>query len=194
MNIYDEKKKIREDVKEIVNNLSDEYIKDSNYKIISRVLDSDEYKDANTIFTFVSTSREIDTISIIKDALNNNKTVGVPKCVAKGIMEVYEIKSLKDLTLGKYDILEPKNNCNVINKDKIDLVIMPCVTCNEKGQRLGYGGGYYDRYLEHCDAKKLIMCREILMKYNIPMASHDILMDMLVTEEKIYKLYKENML
>lgn len=187
MDIYDLKKKMRKDVMESINNLDDEYIKSSNADIACKVLNSHEYKSAKTIFCFVSVSREVDTISIIKDALDNSKIVGVPKCVAKGIMEVWEIKSLDDLTLGKYNILEPKEGCRVINKEDIDLIIMPCVTCNAKGQRLGYGGGYYDRYLEDCRAIKLILCREKIMRDDIPTDRHDILMDLVFTEDKIYK-------
>ena len=74
--------------------------------------------------------------------------MGVPKCISKGIMEVYKIRSFDDLEPGKYGILEPKEGCEKISPKAIHLALIPCLSCSMKGERLGYGGGYYDRYLQ----------------------------------------------
>ena len=89
--------------------------------------------------------------------------MGVPKCISKGIMEVYKIRSFDDLEPGKYGILEPKEGCEKISPKAIHLALIPCLSCSMKGERLGYGGGYYDRYLQQITGTQAVLCRTALM-------------------------------
>ena len=147
-----------------------------------------EYQQAAMIFCFVSTAEEVDTRRVILDALASGKRVCVPRCASFGIMHAYEIKSMDDLQPGKYDIPEPKENCARIEPEEIDFMIIPCVTCNKKGQRLGYGGGFYDRYLEHLtQTPKAVLCRDFLLREDIPMDSHDVTIDVVVTDMGVYR-------
>ena len=75
------------------------------------------------------------------------------------IMEVREIRSLGDLEAGKYGILEPGAEAPVIQPEEINLAIVPCMSCSHDGRRLGYGSGYYDRYLVRTRAVKAVICR-----------------------------------
>lgn len=68
----------------------------------------EEYQSAGCVFCYVSTGKEMDTFSVLQDILQSGKRLGVPKCMEKGIMNVYEIHSLQELHPGAYGILEPK--------------------------------------------------------------------------------------
>jgi 5-formyltetrahydrofolate cyclo-ligase len=73
-------------------------------------------------------------------------------------MKAFKINSLDDLETGSFNILEPKSYCKEINKNQIDLAIIPCVTCDVDNNRLGYGKGYYDRFLVDFHMPKVCLC------------------------------------
>ena len=98
-------------------------------------------------------------------------------------MEAREIRSLDDLVSGKFGIPAPGEHCPVVEPGEFDLVIVPCSTGNEKGQRLGYGGGFYDRYLEKTRCPKVLLCRKALAKSEIPVEEHDLVMDYFTSED-----------
>lgn len=128
--------------------LSKEQKKKFDLIIFSKVIKSNYYKKATKIFIFVSREDEVNTIDIINHALNHNKIICVPKVISKlQGMEVLEIKSLMDLEPGKFGILEPKLGNTIIKGETIDLVLLPGLAFDKEGGRLGYGGGFYDRYL-----------------------------------------------
>jgi 5-formyltetrahydrofolate cyclo-ligase len=177
-----EKEKLREDIKKEILYLSDDYCEKVDREICEKVLGLPEYKQAETVFCFVGMGREINTYPILKDALKVGKKLAVPKCVAKGVMEAYEITSLYDLKQGKYGILEPVSSCIKISPLDIDLCIVPCLASGKDGRRLGYGGGYYDRYLKKAGFFKISLCRGRLLKDEIPVHEHDVLMDKVVSD------------
>ena len=89
---------------------------------------------------------------------------------------------------GKYGILEPGAETPVIQPEEINLAIVPCMSCSHDGRRLGYGGGYYDRYLVRTRAVKAVICRERIMRADIPVEPHDQLMDMVISEHGVRRL------
>lgn len=190
MDIKEQKKLLRREVKSAVASLDKAYTKDADREIFYHVTGLPEYEKAKTMFCFVGTSEEIDTVPILENALGQGKRVGVPVCIAKGIMEVREIKSLQDLEPGKYGILEPKPGAPVIPREGIDLAIVPCMACGSDGRRLGYGGGYYDRYLESTRAVTAVICREQIIREDIPLEPHDRLADMVISETGTRRVFK----
>lgn len=116
--------------------------------IRSKFFESESYKNAQTIFIYVSYRSEVDTHEIIKKALLDNKNICVPKIISKQDgMEAILIKNFDDLKSGKYGILEPVNRDSKIEECKIDLVVIPGLAFDWDGGRIGYGGGFYDRFL-----------------------------------------------
>ena len=102
MDLEERKKALRQEIKAAAAALDEGYTKEADLEIFSLVAGLPEYEQAGTLFCFVGTSGEIDTAPILEDALRKGKRVGVPKCTARGIMEVREIWSLGDLEAGKY--------------------------------------------------------------------------------------------
>ena len=138
--------------------------------------------DANTVFCYVSAHGEVDTLSLIEELLEE-KTVVVPYCTdTHGNMICTEIHSLSDLTEGKFGIPEPKNPIP-FPKEKIDFVIVPGVAFDKSGYRLGYGKGYYDRFLKDISPYKLGVCQKEFYFDTLPHDEHDIKMDDVYVKE-----------
>ena len=136
------KQTLRAEVSARVKNLSPTYCREADAAICRWVIQSAQYQEAGTIFCYVGTEREIDTMALLRDALRDGKTLAVPLCLPeKGLMEARRIEGLGDLVSGRYGILAPKLDCPVVAPESFDLAIVPCCTGNAKGQRLGYGGG-----------------------------------------------------
>ena len=177
------KKELRAVIAAEVAALDSTYCETADAAICAAVWESELYKSARTMFCYIGTDREIDTKALLLRALKDGKRLALPLCTGKGIMEAREIHSLSDLVSGKFGIPAPGENCPIIAPEEFDLVIVPCSTGNEKGQRLGYGGGFYDRYLGKTTCPKVLLCRKALVKAEIPVEEHDLIMDHLVTED-----------
>ena len=166
-----------------VADLPPDYRRAADEAICRHVTDWEVYRRAEAVFCYVGTAREIDTRPILRDALAAGKVLAVPLCVARGVMEARQIRSLEDLIPGKYGILEPRADCPLVPPEALDLVLAPCAAGSAGGLRLGYGGGYYDRFLPRVRCPKALLCRGRLVREDIPTEDHDQRMDVLVTEE-----------
>lgn len=181
-----EKKELRSHIKERARCLSLEYKNASDSSITKQLIQSSYFKEAQCIFIYVSTRNEVDTLQLIHTALSMNKEVLVPRCLPNHCMEAVQIRGKEDLEIGSYGILEPIQSCTVVKPSKIDLAIIPCVSVDLKGHRLGHGAGYYDRYLEGLNCKKIALCYEELLAHEVHVEQTDIDMDTVITEKKIY--------
>ena len=106
------------------------------------------YQEAKTIATYLSFPHEFQTQELIERALKDGKKVLIPKTYPKGRMEfvVYHPQQLAKTSFG---LLEPQGDLEVVEPSQIDLIHVPGLAFTTEGYRIGYGGGYYDRYLEH---------------------------------------------
>lgn len=154
-------------------------------KIQNAFLETESYQNAKTIMTYLSYKSEVDTITLLEKMLQDGKTVLSPVCKENGEMEAHLVSSKEDLAPGKFGILVPSGKA-VISPEKIDLVICPGCAFTEKGFRLGYGGGYYDRFLPKTKAVTCGFFYEDLKTSFVPDET-DIPLDMIVTEKTIYR-------
>jgi 5-formyltetrahydrofolate cyclo-ligase len=155
--------------------------------IFNSLIKSEWYKKANTIFAFVSFKSETDTHKIIKYAIHDGKTICVPriKSKQKGI-EIFKIDNFDQLEKGYFGILEPIESCLAVESKDIDLILMPGVAFDRQGGRLGYGAGFYDRFLSKINRSvdKIAVAYHFQVLDNIPMDEHDVRIDGIVTEEE----------
>ena len=179
------KSELRGTVTAAVKNLSPTYCREADASICRFVTNSPAYQKARTIFCYVGSDREIDTTALLRAAFQDGKILAVPLCTAPGVMEARQVQGFSDLVSGKYGILAPKFHCPLVEPWDLDLAIVPCCTGNAKGQRLGYGGGYYDRYLPLVHCPTMLLCRSRLVTEDIPVEPHDVLMTYLVTEKGV---------
>lgn len=171
-----DKKELRKKVKEL--KLTEEYISLANKEITLRVLSSEEYKNAKSIFIYISTEDEVDTSLIIKWALKDGKEVYVPKCIDSSTMKLIRIDEDSEYSISSYGIKEPISD--KYYEANVDLSIIPCVSLSKDLKRLGHGAGYYDRYLKDHPTYKMALCFRIKMSNQIEMDDHDIYMDKVI--------------
>lgn len=183
----EEKQVLRRIIRELERTLSLRYRHASAQAICAHITAMPEYQAADTVFCFVGTPREIDTMPVLEDALRQKKILCVPLCTGPGRFEVRQITDLAQLRPGTMQIPEPPADAPLIQTDSIDFAIIPCLTCNHSGQRLGKGGGYYDRFLSHYRGGTVMVCREKLIREEIPVEPHDYPIHWVLTETCLYE-------
>ena len=116
--------------------------------LTERFLNHPVYQEAKAIATYLSFTHEFQTQGLIDQALKDGKKVLIPKTYPKGRME-FVVYNPQQLVKTSFGLLEPKGNLEVVDPSQIDLIHVPGLAFTTEGYRIGYGGGYYDRYLEH---------------------------------------------
>ena len=178
------KEELRKRYKIIRDNINNRDKKSS--EIIKRLINTKEYQKSKVIALYSNISSEVETKELIKISLENKKVV-LPKINKDNTMDFYEIKCLKDLEIGTFNIKEPKvKNKKPIKKEEIDLMIIPGICFDKSKNRIGYGKGYYDKYLSNTNIKKIGLCYEEQITKEIKSDKTDISLDYLITEMKIY--------
>ena len=159
-------------------------------KIIEKLKDTKEYKEAKGIFVYIGFGSEINTKILIEDALKDGKEVYVPKVIKKEMVFI-KINSLENLVTSSYGILEPVGDKSNFNVDNLGLIVMPGLAFDKQGNRLGYGGGYYDRFLSNIKDKrnKIVLAYNLQIVDNIEAEEHDIKVDYIITNSRINKIY-----
>lgn len=126
---------------------------------------------ADVVLTYVSTEIEVDTRKLLEYCFDNHIRVGVP---VSGDTELafYEIRSFDELSNGRYDILEPVVRDSEIAVSEASLCVVPALCADGNGLRLGYGKGYYDRFLSRFPGRSVIICYRDF-KMEVPTEPHD---------------------
>ena len=176
-----DKNRLREKIKNELISISPIDRKNKDEKIFQKLSDLKEFKNAKSIFTYVSWFTEVDTKIFISHIFEKNKEIYVPKIDLKNqLIEVYKINSFDDLKKGTYNILEPvKGKCDKIN---FDMIIIPGLGFDKNNNRLGRGGGYFDKFLKIAKGIKVGLCYKEQLIGCVPTFPHDIKMDMIITD------------
>lgn len=142
------------------------------------------YRRAKTVLVYVSTPIEVDTREIISKALSDGKRVAVPRCVpGTREMEFYLIDSLDELSPGTFGVLEPAANPGrLLPNFSHSICVVPALACDRNGYRLGYGGGYYDRFLRDYPGEKVLILYKCCLVAHLWHGRFDVPVDRIVTE------------
>jgi len=161
-----------------------------NKMILERMLSLEEFKNAGIIFFFASFRTEVDTTEMIKSAHSSGKRVLLPK-VDKDRHELllYEIRDFSELAPGYMGIPEPSFQGRQMSINDADIVIIPGAGFDASGNRIGYGGGYYDRLLSGLqkDSPVIAPAYEEQVVDSIPSEPHDIRVQMIVTDRRVIR-------
>lgn len=152
-----------------------------------------EYLNAHTILIYVSFGSEIDTITLIKNAFDAGKRVCVPLADRKThTITPSEILSLEELEPGAYGILEPKSDCiRAVSGEEVNMTLVPGLAFDKNGYRIGYGGGFYDRFFEkYPHGKKIALCYDFQIQETVPINKYDIPVEKIITESNIFETKK----
>ena len=184
-----DKKEARKLARRRLADFPEEYIAASNSGIKEAVTSLPEYAGAKQVFAYYSVGREVDTHEIIADALRQGKTVALPIVYGDGIMEYAVIENMENgLVGGQLSIPEPSQDAPRIKPQEGDFLLVPALRFDERGYRLGQGGGYYDRLLAVCPAFSVGLCREKMIVEDLPLEDHDMSTMCLVTENNTTRL------
>ena len=147
--IREYKKALREKYKKIRTEMPEDLKRSKDRAILEKIISLPSYRSSQLLLTYVSTSIEVDTLGLIEQALTDGKTVAVPKCMdSVGNMNFYEIHSFDDLESGYFSVLEPvPEKCRLVEDLAKAFCVIPALAYDRTGYRLGYGKGYYDRFL-----------------------------------------------
>lgn len=153
-------------------------------KICYNVLSSKHYKFAQKVFCYVALNDEINTNDIIINALECGKKVALPVCDdSDGNMTFYYITTFDDLILGTFGVREPNvEKCDKALDFDSAVCIVPAMAFDKNGYRLGYGKGYYDRFLEKFTSISIGLCYNSFVRHKLPIDKHDKAVDYLITE------------
>lgn len=183
------KKMTRNTIKEMRLALKKEEVKERSEACVSKVLQFPELLEARTVCVYMPAGNEIDTSEIIRYCKENGKRLAAPR-VSGDTMDFYYFTDEKDMEQGAYDIWEPTGTEAV--EDEESLVIMPGVAFDLSCNRIGYGKGYYDRYLSaHPRMKKVALAYDFQIVGRIKREVHDVRPDMVVTESRVIMKPKE---
>lgn len=172
------------------NHLTSDYILSSSEKINRTLIETDAFKTAQTIMCYLSFGNEVNTNMIIDECLKEGKNILIPVILKKedgtSYMEASQLIDLEsDLAPGIMGILEPiASKIRIRNPETIDLVIVPGLAFDKKGNRIGYGAGYYDYFLQRIrkDCNQIALAFSFQIIDNIPTQKHDKKVRNIITE------------
>ncbi len=177
-----EKKSLRSLLLEKRDNTSFDFMKIASEKIQKKIKKINAFRDAQKIGVYYPIGSEILTQDIIQELISNGKDVFLPKVIGENI-EFRKIVDFSSLEKGSFDIMEPKDDCQTDND--LDVVLVPTVGISPIGVRLGYGHGFYDRFLAEHKSVTISLTMEKQIVKNIPKSEHDIIIDWIITEDRI---------
>ncbi len=181
------KKKLRAEAREMRRSLSPEIKNSLDRKIKNKLLNLFAIRETQTVLCYVSTEIEVDTRAFIDALLKMGKRVAVPRCEGEASeMNFYYINSLDELSSGSFGVDEPDPTKCIMFADAVDSVcVVPAFMFDKKGYRLGYGKGYYDRYLSKYKGSTIGVCYDDNLQEELFHGKYDRAVDLVVTDKVI---------
>ena len=179
------KKEIRQQIIERLNNLSAAQKKEQENSIYELLFGTEQWEKAEVVALTLSQKLELTTYPIIEKAWKEGKTVVVPRTKKNREMDFVKYSSTTPMETSSFGLQEPLKTLTAVPKSKIDLVIVPGLAYSEKGYRIGFGGGYYDRFLADYKGTTLSLVFKEQEIRLFPVETFDIPIDFLITAEKV---------
>ena len=180
--LKESKKALRKKVIESRNSMPEAERQSYSIKAVEKIIMSKEYRESDVVYAFASFGSEIDTELIIKDALQSNKVLALPR--VEGTSMIFKrVTSMGDLEIrGKYGIREPKITADTVTGS--GFMIVPGIVMSRDFYRIGYGAGFYDRYLDlHKNIFKAGLCFDIQLMDKVPHDDYDVRIDAIYTDK-----------
>lgn len=190
LDLAEEKELIRSAMRKLRDKMSDADVKKKSAAITERLVKQQEYIKAATIMFYFGVNKEVHTENAIKHAMGSNKTVVVPVTDA-GEMRIIpaKLENMHQTKPGAFGIPEPAV-VKKVNEEEIELVIVPGVAFDGEGNRVGYGLGYYDKFLHNSKAAKIALAYEMQITDRIRATRNDVPVDKIITEERAIEVVR----
>lgn len=185
----EEKKALRNRIIKLLRSQPEQQRKEGSQRVADILFSLPEWNEAHAIGITISLPHEVQTELIISRGWEEGKQIAVPR-VKKGTtqMTFYEIHSFSVLEDTFFGLREPKpSECRQIDGQELDLLLVPGVAFDQKGNRLGYGGGYYDRFLHSYKGKTIALAYSQQLVESVPTDERDERVQMIVTERGVYR-------
>lgn len=182
-----DKKQLRNQIKHQIASMNRLTYEQRCFSIASKLYAFPQWRESDLIAVTVSSQSEVDTWQIIRQGWLENKTVCVPKCdPVQKEMTFYRINSFSSLEAGFGGLYEPSaRQCEVIEPEAISAVIVPGLVFDRQGYRIGFGGGYYDRFLARYTGQTISLALSFQITDRVPAEPHDIPVQTIVTEHGV---------
>lgn len=183
------KKRLRDEIKAWRQSLSPQDKAIADQKIMQRLCATKEYRECSMLLVYVSMPSEVDTRALIAHALSQGKIVAAPRCVpGTRKMQFYRIQNLEeDLESQTFGVLEPiPQRCEQIQDFTGSICIVPALAYDMQGHRLGYGGGYYDRFLSGYPFPKIGLVYARHLRRRLWHGRYDVPVDLVVTNKRLF--------
>lgn len=148
--------------------------------ICSKIKSHPKFRQAKVIYCYDNIKNEVSLYNLQKEILKDKKILALPR-IDEGVMNFYIIEDFDDLACGYMGIFEPKEQCR--EAPAPDIVLVPGVAFTKDGFRLGYGGGFYDRFLSHADTYSIGVAYDFQIVQTLPVEEHDICLDEIITND-----------
>ncbi len=160
--------------------LSADFIEIASKKIQKNLKKIPKYRAADTVACYYSIGSEVKTHGIMQEVLSDGKMLALPRVDGEGLV-FYNIKRLEDLEKGEFGIMEPKQYCKPLTE--FDAILVPAIAMTRTGQRLGYGRGFYDRFLADKNSYTIALAYSKTVLKHIPSSKNDVRIQWIVTED-----------
>lgn len=177
-----DKAALREFVKEYSRNEMDRTKSDT--LLLSRFLSLARTAGGATLLLYYGVGIEPDTAQLLKPLTALGIRLALPRCLPGHQLEAREYLGRERLSPNAYGIPEPDEACPIVKPEDLSMILVPALCCDERGYRLGHGGGYYDRYLAQYSGPTMALCRDKLLFPAIPTQAHDMPVDTILTEKR----------
>ncbi len=192
MQIAKDKAVLRKNIRAQINKMNESEKRMSDKVMFDCFLLHPIIEKAETVLLYYGVGGEPDTRVLFDKLIKMGKQVLLPRCMPENQMEARIFTHNTKLIPNEYGILEPSVDATLIGNEKIDLILCPCLACDENCNRLGQAGGYYDRYLQNYRGVTVAFCRDKLLLSRVPTEEHDIPMSYVITETKVLVQNKSN--
>lgn len=184
-----DKNLIRQQMKETVSKLSKPLYEDYSYKIARNLFEEEVWKQAKVVGITISRPPEVDTYQIIRKAWELGKQIVAPKCYPKERKLAFRtLTEFSQLESVYYGLLEPiEEQTEELLPENINLLIVPGLAYTREGYRLGFGGGYYDRYLSDFRGDTISLCFQSQVISQFSIEEHDIPVSKIITNNEVIK-------
>jgi 5-formyltetrahydrofolate cyclo-ligase len=178
---WENKKALRREILAKRSSMTADTVLEKSQRICENVISSKFYKNCKKLCLYMPIRNEVDVRLLLEPARTDGKSVYLPKVLPENYMEFYSYNESTALISGAYDILEP-DSTEILEPDEDTLIIMPGAVFSKDNKRIGYGGGYYDRYLaKHPECKTMAVAYDFQVLEQIPYEEHDVCPDVVMS-------------
>lgn len=187
--VKNEKSRLRKLLLNKRKNLSEISRASNSLKVLNKLFSLEIYKKSQHIALYHPINSEVDTYNIFQRSMLDGKKIYFPK-ITSSLIHFYNVQNLEELEKGYKGILEPKTQINRLSKDSLDLILLPGLGFDKLGNRLGYGGGFYDKYLEELPRyKSIALAFDFQILDYLPTSKWDVKVGRIITESKVVECF-----